>query len=311
MRETQNIGELFEDTIELPNPRAAERLAGLVGLDKDLARLVKEARLLLRREELTEWSQRVHGRVLPAVDELMMRSPLIIFSGDVGCGKTTLAETFADPLARELRVTIRVMRLSLRARGSGAVGELSKLVGVAFEQVCEVARGTNGKAAPVVFVIDEADALGQSRELAQMHHEDRAGVNAVIRGIDQIAERGLQVLVVMCTNRLDALDAAIRRRAGAEAKFRRPDLQQRLKILRRALDGSGIADDVLLEVAKATGETPSRTHGYTHSDLRQRLIPSVLLAAFPDRPLTGERLLEHAHSMEPTPPLASEERARA
>ena len=54
-------------------------------------------------------------------------------------------------------------------------------------------------------MIDEADALAQSRELGQMHHEDRAGVNALIRGLDQLAADRGRVLVVMCTNRIESL----------------------------------------------------------------------------------------------------------
>ena len=62
----------------------------------------------------------------------------------------------------------------------------------------------------IVVIIDEADAIAQSREFGQMHHEDRAGVNALIRGIDTVATERRPVLVLLCTNRLSALDPAIR-----------------------------------------------------------------------------------------------------
>ena len=75
----------------------------------------------------------------------------------------------------------------------------------------------------MVLVIDEADALAQSREMAQMHHEDRAGVNALIRGIDELAGRRLPIAVVLCTNRPDAIDPAVRRRAAEIFRFERPD----------------------------------------------------------------------------------------
>jgi AAA+ superfamily predicted ATPase len=65
----------------------------------------------------------------------------------------------------------------------------------------------------VILLVDEADALAQSREAAQMRHEDRAGVNAFIRGVDRIGN-GLPAAVIMCTNRLSALDPAVRRRAA-------------------------------------------------------------------------------------------------
>lgn len=70
-----------------------------------------------------------------------------------------------------------------------------------------------------MLLIDEADALAQSRENAQMHHEDRAGVNAFIRGIDRIANQKLPAAVLMCTNRLKALDPAVQRRAAEVLTF--------------------------------------------------------------------------------------------
>ena len=42
-----------------------------------------------------------------------------------------------------------------------------------------------------------------------MHHEDKAGVNAFIRGIDRIANAKLPAAVLMCTNRISALDRLI------------------------------------------------------------------------------------------------------
>ena len=47
-------------------------------------------------------------------------------------------------------------------------------------------------------VVDEADSLAQSREQTQMHHEDRAGVNALLRGIDDFTTEGLPIVVVLC-----------------------------------------------------------------------------------------------------------------
>ena len=86
--------------------------------------------------------------------------------------------------------------------------------------------------------------MAQSRELGQMHHEDRAGVNALIRGVDYL---------VMCTNRLEALDHAvpIRRRkiesltdellveyGIAELRFMLPlaDTKAHRELRRKALD---------------------------------------------------------------------------
>ena len=108
-----------------------------------------------------------------------------MFAGDVGTGKTALAETFADR-SRAGWGGLLLFR-SACARGSGSVGEMTQLISSAFDYVQTESQRPSTAAGPDhagVLLIDEADALAQSRELAQMHHEDRAGVNALIRGID-------------------------------------------------------------------------------------------------------------------------------
>ena len=72
-----------------------------------------------------------------------------------------------------------------------------------------------------------------------MHHEDLAGVNALIRGIDHIGGGNHPAIVVLCTNRIEALDPAIVRRAADIFHFKRPNLEQRLTILGCSLSGLG------------------------------------------------------------------------
>jgi len=56
---------------------------------------------------------------------------------------------------------------------------MTTLLAKAFEAVHEFAKGARGRDGQlrhgVILLVDEADALAQSRELVQMHHEDRAG----------------------------------------------------------------------------------------------------------------------------------------
>lgn len=136
-----------------------------------------------------------------------------------------------------------------------------------------------------------------------MHHEDRAGVNALIRGIDDLAAEQLPVAVVMCTNRLDALDPAVRRRAAVVFEFARPTRDQRLAVLKCGLAGSDIADSELCQLADATGEVNGRNYGFTYSDLTQRLIPTLVLDAFPERAVNGALAVEIAKGLTPTPPF--------
>ena len=301
------LDHLFDEVLNLPDPDARRRFADLVGLDAAKEQLIKEARLLLHPQLLTDWSKKHHGKELPVLSHFRNRPPLFVFEGDVGTGKTTLAETFGDVVAREEGISVTLYRLSLNARGSGAVGEMTRLLSAAFKEMRKVARnGASGKgalASAVILLIDEADALAQSRELAQMHHEDRAGVNALIRGVDQLANDELPVLVVMCTNRLDALDPAVKRRAAEIFIFDRPNDDQRLAVLRRALDGVGFSDEQIRKLVRLTGPDASPSYGYTYSDLARRLLPAIVLDAFPDRPIEFDRALQLATDTKPTPPF--------
>jgi AAA+ superfamily predicted ATPase len=293
------ISNLFDEVLELPNAAAKRRFDALVGLDDVKDRLLKQATILLNPDHLRQWSERHHGDVLPVVARLRDRSPLILLAGDIGTGKTTLAETFADAIARQERTQVRVMRLSLRSRGRGGAGEMTATLGMAFDLVRDKAR----LGLMVVLVIDEADSLAQSRELAQMQHEDRAGVNALIRGIDTLVASRLPVLTVMCTNRLEAIDPAVRRRASDAFSLERPSELQRRVVLERGLAGAGLDDQELDELARMTGDTTGRGYGFTYSDLVDRLIPSAVLAAYPDRPVTFPLLVEQLAVVEPSKPF--------
>lgn len=306
---------IFDDIVTFPDPTAAARFARLVGLDTVKDRLIKEARLLLKPELLEEWSSKHHGRQIRLLDEFRNRSPLFVLGGDVGTGKTSLAETFGDAVAREEDIHVSLYRLSLKARGAGAVGEMTRLITEAFREVGAAARkGVSkggGSSSAVILLIDEADALAQSRAATQMHHEDRAGVNALIRGIDALAGEHLPAIVVMCTNRLDSLDPAVRRRAAEVFEFTRPNDEQRRAVLETALEGVDFNDEELQQLVQATGSNGGRPYGYTYSDLLRRLLPSLLLDAFPDRPIVFERALELARSQQPTPSFRGDDKEAA
>ena len=293
--------DVFEEILDLPDPTAQRRYHSLVGLDDTKARLSAEGELLLYPDRLTDWATRHHGAQLRVVNSFLERPPLIIFGGDVGTGKTTLAETFGHELATRHQRSAQVYRLSLRARGSGHVGEMTQLIGSAFDAIANRAR-QSGASCPIIMVIDEADAIAQNRANAQMHHEDRAGVNGLIRGIDQLASERLHVLVVMCTNRLDAIDPAIARRAAATFAFARPDTAQRIAILQH-LFADAVSNANWETLAAATGPTEARSFGFTASDLSQRLAPAVVLAAYPNHPITAELIAATVETIEPTRPF--------
>lgn len=300
--------QLFADVRTLPDSEITKRFDRLVGIDDVKERLLKEAALILDPELLEQWSNRHYRKEVSLIRLLERRPPLFLIAGDVGTGKTEVAETFGSRVALNQKVTIKRYRISLTTRGAGAVGEMTRLITASFAVVREEAKKFaskgNGKArGAVIFLIDEADALAQSRELGQMHHEDRAGVNALIHGIDELANAGLPVLIVMCTNRLTAIDPAVRRRVAATFEFHRPTLEQRIDLLKPFLEEVTFDADAVRELAELTGERPDQAYGFTYSDLTQRLLPALVIDALPGQPLRSDRAREIVKGMAPTPPF--------
>lgn len=302
------IDALFERRQEYPHPDSRRRYVSLVGVDDAKAVLVKTLGICIDRSGVTEWWSKQHGKAGKLLGAVIDRPPLVVLAGDVGTGKTVLAESVGDAVARMHNIGVTLFPLSLASRGTGKVGEMTQLISAAFDfalQEAEKKAGKNGKSSGgVILLVDEADALAQSRELAQMHHEDRAGVNAFIRGVDRVAQSHAPMAVIMCTNRLSAIDPAIRRRAAEVIEFSRPNIEQRKAAL-RPLEDAGFDDEQIAKIAEVTGEN-GKGYGATYSDIVQRLIPAVVLDAYPDSSVRFERALDIASQMKPTPPFQQE-----
>ena len=126
-----------------------------------------------------------------------------------------------------------------------------------------------------------------------MHHEDRAGVNAFIRGVDRIANGRLPAAVIMCTNRLGALDPAVKRRAADILTFERPDDAQRRAVLRAARPAR-FSKPQIEPWWRPPAAQKGADYGFTFSDLTQRLLPAIVLDAYPAQPVSPARALEIA-----------------
>lgn len=307
MTSRPSLDDLFERRITYPDFEPQERLARLVGLDDHKARLSKILGVLVNPAGLEAWAKKHHAGANGIVTTVLRRPPLVVLAGDVGSGKSELAETIGDAVARQEDIEITLFPLSLSTRGQGRVGEMTQLLSAAFDYTVDEAkklRANAGRArGAVILLVDEADALAQSREAAQMHHEDRAGVNAFIRGVDRIANGRLPAAVIMCTNRLSALDPAVRRRAADILPFGRPDHNQRRALLGHSLKELGFSEQQVAALVAATGARDGQTHGFTFSDLTQRLLPAIVLDAYPARSVSAARALELARQMAPTPPF--------
>jgi SpoVK/Ycf46/Vps4 family AAA+-type ATPase len=301
------LEDLFERRITYPDFEPQERLARLVGLDEHKARLTKIMGLLVNPAGLEAWAKKHHPGANGVLDSVLRRPPLVVLAGDVGSGKSELAETIGDAVARQEKIEITLFPLSLSTRGQGRVGEMTQLLSAAFDYTAAEAgklKGASGRArGAVILLVDEADALAQSREASQMHHEDRAGVNAFIRGVDRLASGRLPAAVIMCTNRPGALDPAVKRRAADILTFARPDEAQRLAVLGAPLRQLGFSKPQIDAVVAATGSQNGREYGFTFSDLTQRLLPAIVLDAYPGEPVSPPRAVEIVRTMVPTPPF--------
>jgi AAA+ superfamily predicted ATPase len=142
-----------------------------------------------------------------------------------------------------------------------------------------------------------------SRGGDQSHLEDKVAVNTIIQKVDDLRRHGGRIVVFLSTNRVATLDAAILRRAAAIETFERPNEHERLQLLTMDLEGLGLSAETIKTVVKLTG-AKAGLPGYTFSDLRTRLLPRVLAAAFPKRKITSEDLLFAAQSVKASPVVA-------
>lgn len=294
----------FETERTYPDEASRALYERLVGLDEHKERLLMEFEMLLYPQKLEAWSREHHGQVLQLCESYQGRVPLILLEGDVGTGKTALAETVGDALARSTGSEGRVhlLKVNTQVRGTGQVGEMSELIVEAFAQAKE--RAESRPEEPVLLVIDEADALASSRDTQQMHHEDRAGLNTLLQRLDNLRLSKAPLAAIFITNRPDALDPAIRRRAALDLRFERPGDEERAQILRKAVPELELKGSELETLVRLTGAEEDKNEGlmFTASDLTDRLLPGALRAAYAERrPMQARDLLRQAERLRPTP----------
>lgn len=187
---------IFDSETPLPSDALAKRDKILLGFSARYARVHDQLRLLLNVGGLGDWNRKHHGGKLAICDLVAEQYPLVIFHGDVGTGKTAMAECIANKLVAEAKSEDSILfKLSNRVRGSGMVGEMGTLIAEAFRKVVQSA----GKHRRAILVIDEGDSLGASRAQDHSHHEDKVAVNTLIQGIDDLRQYGGRIVVILCT----------------------------------------------------------------------------------------------------------------
>lgn len=279
-----------------PTREGIKEFDALFGIDPVKEALVDELALILDQKRLEAWSQRHHAKGLGVLDIARSSLPLILLSGDVGCGKTALATCVATPVARAIDQRIAVFETPSDIRGGGHVGEVSARITEAFTQAktraAAVGRG--------ILIIDEADDLATGRSQMQAHHEDRAGVNVLIKQINQLAASTAPIALIMITNRADVLDPAVLRRAALRLTFERPTEKARFAVFQRILQGTNATEAQIHELAKLTEHNVP----YTYSDLTDRIARLALRRAWKSNQPFGVAALKAAIAeIEPSPKM--------
>lgn len=137
---------------------------------------------------------------------------------------------------------------------------MSKYYGESEQRLRELFEQAN-KNAPSIIFIDELDSIAPKREDVTGEVERRV-VAQLLTMMDGLEERG-QVVVIGATNRIDAIDPALRRpgRFDREIEIGVPDRNERFEILQIHTRGMPLSDNVKLN------EIAERTHGFVGADI--------------------------------------------
>jgi AAA+ superfamily predicted ATPase len=239
-----------------------------------------------------------HKKGLPYIERVLTADSLIILSGDVGCGKTELAHSIGTPLSELMGgETILLFETPSDIRGGGHVGEVSLRITAAFEFAkTNLKKGEYG-----ILLIDEGDDLATSREQMQAHHEDRSGVNVLIKEIDKVQRDKINLAIILITNRASSLDAAVMRRAALHLEFERPKEPVLTILFKQLFEGIELNDEDLADIIKTCN---SKGTQYTFSDITKRIGKQSIISAWRQNlPLTKDIILEIINKTSPSPEL--------
>ncbi|WP_247729539.1 CDC48 family AAA ATPase [Halovivax limisalsi] len=224
-----------------PEAQAADRQPEIVyedigGLDEELEQVREMIELPMRHPELFQ--------------QLGIEPPKgVLLHGPPGTGKTLIAKAVAN---------------EIDAYFTDISGPeiMSKYYGESEEQLREVFEEAEDEAPAVVF-IDEIDSIAPQRDETAGDVERRV-VAQLLSLLDGLEGRG-DVVVIAATNRVDAIDPALRRggRFDREIEVGVPDAAGRLEVLQVHTRAMPLASDVDLE------RYAERTHGFVGADLEQ------------------------------------------
>jgi transitional endoplasmic reticulum ATPase len=204
------------------------------GLDRELEQVREMIELPMRHPEL--------------FNRLGIEPPKgVLLHGPPGTGKTLIAKAVANEIDAHFQ-TLSGPEI------------MSKYYGESEEQLREVFEEAQENAPAIIFM-DELDSIAPKREETSGDVERRV-VAQLLSLMDGLEERG-EVVVIGATNRVDAIDPALRRggRFDREIEVGVPDRDGRKEIMQVHTRNMPLTDDVDLD------EYAESTHGFVGADL--------------------------------------------
>ena len=145
----------------------------------------------------------------------------ILFYGLPGCGKTLLANAFANQSGRYF------FKFSPADIVSVWIGQSQKNIRDIFAQA--------KKKSPSVLFIDELDSIGFNRNEYNAHTDQKATINQLLIELNNL--RNSNVIVIAATNYLSGIDSALKRSGRLDWKIPifPPDKSERIEIFQHYL----------------------------------------------------------------------------
>ncbi|KAL3943591.1 MAG: hypothetical protein SGBAC_002335 [Bacillariaceae sp.] len=214
-------------------------------------------------------------------EEWIQPPPGVLFHGPSGCGKTKAAGCLAASLNLP---TIQVR----------AADVLDKWLG-GSEALLRSLFARARAASPCVLFLDEIDAVAINREEDDTQDLSSRILSTLLNEMDGVSSSvsTSRVLVIACTNRLQALDSALLRPGRLQEHFHLdlPNTEELLDILTLRTKTMPLSNDVaLLDIARGLYE-----HGGTGADVEGLCREACLIALQQNSELGDEVYIEMEH----------------